>query len=106
MTAFVANTNVLELIGLMNEIADVYINDADVTVTIKDAAGIDVVGATWPATMSYVLASDGNYRVILSDELEFAAKAKYFAYITADGGPNLIGRWTLEFKPLLRTVSA
>src|SRR4029077_18100883 len=103
MTAFVANTNVLDLIGLKNEIADSYINDADVTVTIKDAGSVDVVGETWPLTMAYVAASSGDYRAILSDTLEFAAKTKYLAYITADGGPDLMARWTYEFKPITRT---
>jgi hypothetical protein len=105
MTAFVANTNVLDLVGLKDEIAGVFINDAAVTVTIKDATGAVVSGAIWPMTMAYVATSDGDYRAILSDGIDFIAKAKYSAYITADGGPNLMARWQMDFKPIARTVS-
>jgi hypothetical protein len=105
MTAFVANTNVLDLIGLKNEIAGTFINNAVVTVTIKDDKGVNVGGATWPMTMAYVAASDGDYRAFLSEDLSFLAKAKYIAAIDADGGTNLVGHWELNFKPLVRTVT-
>jgi hypothetical protein len=105
MTAFVANTNVLDLIGLKNEIAGTFINNAAVTVTIKDDQGVNVSGATWPMTMTYVTGSDGDYRAFLSEDLAFVAKGKYIAAIDADGGTNLVGHWELNFKPLARTVS-
>lgn len=104
MTAFVANTNVLELIGLRSNINDTYINDATVTVTIKDADGVEVTGETWPLTMDYVAASNGNYRAILVDGLALVGKRKYVAYISADGGTDRIGYWRFEFKPQDRIV--
>jgi hypothetical protein len=105
MTAFVANTNVLDLIGLKNELSGASIDNATVTVTIKDDQGVNVAGATWPLTMSYVAASAGDYRAFLSEDLGFIAKGKYIAAIDADGGTNLVGHWELNFKPLARTVS-
>lgn len=103
MTAFVANTNLLELIGLTSAIEDEFINDATVTVTIKDGVGNNVTGATWPLAMDYVTASDGNYRTILTHELAFAHNAKYVAAIDADGGTNRIGHWEFPFRPATRT---
>lgn len=104
MTAFIANTNVLDLIGLKDEIDGTFINDADVSVTIKDADGNEVTGQTWPATMTYVAASDGNYRAFVSEEVEFVHRAKHTAIIDADGGENLVGHWEFVFRPLNRTV--
>jgi hypothetical protein len=103
MAAFVANTNVLDLTGLRNEITDAYINDATVTVTVKDSDGAEVAGQVWPLTMSYVAASDGNYRAFLSAQLPFVAKAKYTAFIEANGGANLVGHWEFHFKPTARS---
>jgi hypothetical protein len=104
MTAFVANTNVLDLTGLKNELTDAFINDATVTVTVKDASGAQVSGQAWPLTMSYVALSDGNYRAFLSSALPFAAKAKYTAYIEANGGANLVGHWEFHFTTVTRKV--
>lgn len=104
MTAFVANTNVLDLTGLKEELTDAYINNATVTVTIKDADGNNVTGETWPFTMNYVAASDGNYRAFVSEEIAFVPKTKYIAYIDADGGANRFGHWEFHFKALAREV--
>ncbi len=102
MTAFVANTNVLELNGLRSEIEDAYINNATVTVTVKDADGTAVAGESWPMTMDYVLSSDGDYRAIMSATLPFVAKAKYTAFIEANGGTDRVGHFEFTFKPITR----
>jgi len=105
MPAFVDNTNVLDLIGLKSEIEDQFINDAVVTVTIKDAAGEEVLGATWPMPMIYVVSSNGDYRSILTDELILAPGASHTAVIHAVGsGPDRVGHWEFIFKPKTRTV--
>ena len=104
MTAFVQNTNVLDLIGLKNEIAGTFINNATVTVTIKDALGVNVSGGSWPLTMNYLATSNGNYRAFISETLPFVDKTKYIAYIDANGGANLVGHWELTFKPTARSV--
>lgn len=105
MSAFVANTNVLELTGLHSAIEAAYINDAAVTVTLKDADDVAVTGAVWPMTMDYVAGTNGNYRAILADALPLVAREKYTAYIEADGGADRIGRWTFSFKPAARTAA-
>jgi hypothetical protein len=104
MTAFVANTNVLELTGLTSNIEEAFINDATVTVTVKDTADVDVTGETWPVTMDYITDSDGNYRAILIDALPLVGNRKYIAHISADGGEDRIGYWKFEFTPQDRVV--
>lgn len=104
MTAFVQNSNVLELQGLKDAITNAYINDATVTVTIVNAAtGATVAGQSWPMTMTYVPASSGNYRAILADTISFTAKTKYKAKITANAGVGRVGYWEFEIRPLVRT---
>lgn len=104
MPVFVANTNVLELLGLKNEISGAFINTATVTVTVKDKDTLAAVtGMTWPAPMPNVAASQGDYRLILEDDLALIAKKNYIAFIDADNGPNEKGHWEFPFKPETRT---
>ena len=102
-TAFVANTNVLELQGLHSEIEGAYVNDATVTVTVKDEDGVAVTGQTWPLTMQYVATSQGDYRAILKDTLALVAKQNYFAFIDVNAGIDRVGHWEFKFKPVTRT---
>lgn len=103
MTAFVLNTNVLDLIGLKSHIEGVYIDDATVVYTIKDKAGVPINGASWPQEMVYVTGSQGDYQGILPSVLEMAAGKVYYAWIDAQGGGERIGHWEFPFKPLVRT---
>jgi len=105
--AYVANSNLLELIGLQSAIDNAYINDAVVTVTIHSGSvtGDPVAGPTWPLTMVYVAASTGNYQVGLTHTLPFLNKKNYVAEIDANGGsdPELWGHWEFVFTPITRT---
>jgi hypothetical protein len=102
MTAFVANTNVLELRGLKSAIEDAFVNDATVSVTIKDASGANVAGVVWPLTLAYVATSDGDYRAIIPHGAALTAGRQYTALISADGGTNRVGFWRFVFRPLDR----
>jgi hypothetical protein len=103
MTAFVGNTNVLDLLGLKDALTNAYLNSATVTVTVKDASGVAVPGESWPVTMAYVAGSNGNYRAIIEDDVEFVARRAYYAHIRADGGgSNRIGTWKFAFTPQTR----
>jgi hypothetical protein len=88
MTVYLNNTNILELNSLRSQIDESYVNDADVTVTIRDSSGTSVSGQTWPATMSYISGSDGDYRLILDYDLAFVAKRSYTAEIIATKDGN------------------
>lgn len=103
MTVFVANTNILDLVGLKSEVEEVFLDAATVTVTIKDHLGNNVGGMSWPVTMEYILESDGDYRATLPHTLTLLHKKKYIAVIDANAGPDRIGHWEFPFKPLTRT---
>jgi hypothetical protein len=102
MTAFVANTNNLDLIGLRNASNGAYVNDATVTVVVKDSTGNNVSGETWPLSMIYVSGSEGNYRGILSNSLSFSSGRNYTAEISVDAGSNRIAFWVFDFFAIER----
>lgn len=111
--AYIGNTNNLELTGLKSELEDTFLNNLVPTVTVKDADGNEVSGGSsnptpWPADMTYVEGSDGNYAVGLSATLEFAEGGRYTAFIDViasdtDGSPERIGHWEFPFTAKVRT---
>ena len=102
MTAFVSNTILLRVNGLFNVVDAAFVNAGTVTATIVDSNDNEVDGETWPITLAYVAASDGNYRVALDDEVAFVAAASYTAKITALDGASK-GFWEFPFIPQTRT---
>lgn len=92
-TIFKGNDTVLELSDLTNETTGDNINNATVTVTITDAAGVVVTGDVFPKTMTYVTSSNGLYRVTLLDTLSLAAGTRYIAKISANAGDGKQGYW-------------
>lgn len=98
--AYVGNTNNLELTGLKDDITNAYINDATVTVTVKDSGGLELPGIAWPLTMDYVPASNGNYRTYLTHTLGLLSGKKYTAFVDADGSDSSterFGHWEFTF---------
>lgn len=112
-SAYIGNTNNLELTGLKSDIEDEYLNDLEPTVTVKDAHGNEVSSGTsdpepWPAKMNYIAGSDGNYAVGLSASLELVAGERYTAIIDVvasdtDGNPERVGHWEFPFVAKVRT---
>lgn len=107
-TAFVANTNQLTLTGLKSDPENQYLNTATVTVTVKDSTGTNVTGISWPLTMSYVAASNGDYSTDLTSSLSLVANSHYVAYIEADASTTSpaverIAHWEFPFKAKKRT---
>src|SRR5512143_1733125 len=103
--AYVGNTNDLELTGLKSDAEDTYLNDATITVTVKDAAGNSVAGEEWPATMTYVDGSNGDYVLGLTYLLELVGGAKYTAVIDADASDTSAeryGHWEFPFTAQVR----
>lgn len=99
---YIGNTNIVELSGLKSAVEGSFVNDATVTVTVKDKDGANVSGQTWPADMDYVAGTDGLYRGILEDDLALTEGELYAAHIDADAGPNRVGHWEFNFKPETR----
>lgn len=104
---YVGNTNIIEVRGLKSAIEDAFVDDADVTATVKDADGDEVAGQTWPATLASVDETDspGWYRGILEDGAELVAGTTYYAHIDADAGPDRIAHWEFAFVAKTRRAS-
>ena len=71
------------LTGLTDEDTGSLINNATVTVTVYNEAGVEVTGETWPVSLSYVAASDGIYTATLTSALVLSEQVRYLAKITA-----------------------
>ncbi len=102
--AFVKNTNLLEVIGLKDAVAGTFINDAAVTATIKDKAGVVVSGQSFPVTLVYVAGSNGDYRATLTKDLLLLDDIEYIAEITATATAG-DGFWKFPFVAECRTTS-
>lgn len=84
--AYIGTDLTLQVAGLQNDVTSAYINDAVVTVTVTTAADVEVSGQSWPETLGYVAASDGDYRCTLQDAVAFVDDTAYKAKVTAVGG--------------------
>lgn len=99
---YVGNDTALEVGDLRDELTGEALNSASVAVTLKDAAGANVTGGTWPLAMVYVTDSDGVYRCTLGHALSLTAGQKYTAVITANAGTGLYATWNEECVARLR----
>lgn len=82
----VGNDQTLLVQSVYNEITAAYINDATVTATLKKKDTTTVSGQSWPLTLDYVAASNGNYRGNLSNLLELRPHTVYVIEITIVSG--------------------
>lgn len=98
----VGSSNTIEVRGLRDAISLSYQNAATVTITLKDAAGNNVSGETWPFTLSYVASSDGIYRGTLAAALGIVAGRTYYGHITATQG----GSTRFWKKPFIAMVGS
>ncbi len=73
------------------------INNATVTVTIKDANENEVSGVTFPLAMDYVAGSDGVYRATVDKALSTTEDAEYTAEITVVASSGRDGFWKVPF---------
>lgn len=86
------NDMVLQVDDLRDEISGAYLNAATVTVTLTDALGGSVGGATWPMTLTHVTGTDGTYRAALPYSLQLTANARYRATLNVNAGPGLVAQ--------------
>ncbi len=92
---FISNDNLLSVEGLKNSSSGSFMNDATVTVRLKDSDGSDVTGQTFPVTLSYITASDGNYQMTLENTLNMLEEGIYTATISATASGGLYAEWDL-----------
>ncbi len=95
---FHESDNLLELDGLQDALTLAFINNATVTARVLDRAGTEVTGQTWPLTLGYVAASDGDYRGNLSDTLALDKGQVVTVEIIADGGAGLKRKFEIEAR--------
>ena len=69
---------------------------------MKDRAGADVAGETWPLAMNYLAGSNGVYRATLAFGLSLQDGKPFSAEIVADGGLGLRGGWSFALKARVR----
>ena len=105
MTAFVANTNILEIDGISSATDGTFLNSATVTVTVSLTGGANVAGITWPQTMAYVAGSNGNYRLTLPSGVSFVAGQSYTAAITVNAGVQGTASYSFAFTAQTRATT-
>jgi len=80
---FNLNDHTIEVLGLKNTVSGAFQNAATVTLTMRDIAGTEVVGVTWPLTVPFVAASSGDYRETIDKALVVNVGSRYVAEVTA-----------------------
>lgn len=81
-----SNDHLIKLTGLQDASDDSYVNNATVTLTVKTLAGVNVSGVSWPLTLVYVSASDGNYQVVIDKAIVLVLRDRYVAEVTVVAG--------------------
>ncbi len=97
-----SNDNLIEWDDMDRATDDAYVNDASVTMTLKDSTGAAVTGAT-SLTMSYVSGSKGKYQGVIPYTVSLTAGSAYTLEITADSGTRH-GFITLDVEVVNRTA--
>ena len=99
---YIENDNLIALQGLQKAQDQSYLNAATVELTVEDDAGSPVSGQTWPVAMGYVAGSNGDYEAVLDAGAGLEKNKRYFAVITADGGPGLQAKWRSPLRAKVR----
>ena len=89
MILYVDNTNVVELRALTDSVTGEAVTTATVTVTLYDAGGNDVTGATG---VSLAHDSAGTYRGVLPSSVALNRGQSYKAKVAATVGTT-VGTW-------------
>lgn len=90
------NDNVIEVSELKDQVADTFLNNQIVEVTIKDLDGTELSGQTWPISLSYVSGSNGKYRATLPDTLAFDSDKEYVAEVDVQAGAGKSAKFILD----------
>lgn len=86
----IGSHNRIEITGLNNGATPpTYYNSAVVQVTVYDNAGRPVSGQTWPLTLSYIPASNGNYAGNLDYDLAIGERSGYTLQAVIEATPGL-----------------
>jgi hypothetical protein len=89
LEALKLNDLTLLITGLYNDVDDTYLNAATVTATLYDGAGAAVSGFT-SIGLSYIAASNGNYRGMVPESFNPALGDEYVLKIDAVQGSSVL----------------
>jgi len=81
----IGSDNLIRVDELTNEATDEYVNDATVTMTLRDS-DLEVVSGAQSLSLTYVAASNGRYHGALPDTLSLTAGSLYFLDVTTVSG--------------------
>lgn len=90
------SNSVFRLRGARNPVTGEYLDSSStVEITLKDALDVDIPGMTWPAALSYVVGSSGDFQLQLDSDLDAEAgdTGKVIIQIT---GPAAVFERTIE----------
>lgn len=96
------NDNLITLEGLKNQATGAYINNATVTCRFMSPMMEDLSGML---TMTYVDASNGDYRATLPYDLSCTCQRTHTAMVVADAGAGLRGQWEVPVLVEPRTLT-
>lgn len=82
MQLAINSNNVVEVYNLTNTVTGAYVDDANVTVTVRDMQTNEPIGgAVWPVDLPNV--GSGRYREVLDSFIELDKNKQYILDITA-----------------------
>jgi hypothetical protein len=101
---WVGNSNLIRLRKLQDVLTGVYLNAAQVTVTVLDESGAQVSGETWPKAAIYQ-GGDGNYAVTLAAGLGIQDGQQVTLVINSVQSLT-VGKWEIPMLCLRRANDA
>ena len=105
MPLYLRGSTVVEHIVTNPLVVPSYVNDATVTVTIKDSKGVDLVGPTFPVNVPYVAASEGVYRYTFVSLPNLIAGEIYQVIFNVVGSDSLEDECIIKERAILKVCS-
>jgi hypothetical protein len=98
----IGNDTIIDVARLQDELTGEFVNDAEVSITLVDAAGMEVEGDTWPKPVPYVDDTDGLYRATLVYTLALVPDGRYTAQLDVDAGAGRRAAWSIACVARMR----
>ena len=103
MAWYINNDQLLKVEGLRDPVTSAYVNAAIIEATMYESDGVTPVsGQSWPLTLDYVSASNGNYQGLLEDGRVLTYGEIYWIEVRADAGSDLIKTWRWSDRAIHR----
>lgn len=100
---YIGNSLDVKITGLSDSDGE-YIDNATCSVTLKDAEGTVVTGASG-LSMAYITDSDGDYLGVLPSTLSLTVDDTYYLEVTATSDDVGVGFWRVELVAKYRKAS-